>query len=88
MLENGGMPTNRRGFLLRALSLAPGALAACAGGGAAARPGGSAPVGAHPEPAPAVPATASLERLREFALGGAAEPAFTFRASIVRTGER
>jgi hypothetical protein len=82
------MPMPRRG-VLRALSLVPGALAACSAAGAAARPGGSASApGPSPSAPPAPPATPSLERLREFAVGAAAEPAFTFRATMIRTGER
>ncbi len=81
----------RRG-ILRALALAPAALAGCAAGLAERAPpdggGGSDPAaasgGAAALPPPADPALAAV---RGFRLAPDAEPAFVFRAATSRPGE-
>ncbi|HEX9308418.1 MAG TPA: hypothetical protein VF912_04115 [Anaeromyxobacter sp.] len=76
----------RRG-LLRALALAPAALAGCAAA-RGQRPGpaaGSAPSAVDAGgPAAADPAIAAVRAVR---LSADAEPAFTFRAALARPGE-
>jgi hypothetical protein len=83
-------PSDRRGVprrrILRALALAPAALAGCAAGRAAgvATPDGGAAAGA-PTP-PVRPAAArAVAAVRAFRLTADAEPAFVFRAA--RPGE-
>jgi hypothetical protein len=81
-----GDPTRRS--VLRALALAPAALAGCAGaaaGAGAARPSASA-VPPRPKAAPAVSA-AAIAALRRLELPADAEPASIFRAAASRPGE-
>ena len=83
------MTMPRRGFL-GALAVAPAAVAACSTGAAARKPA------AGPPPAPVAEVDGGrpraeprgLAKMRAFALTGGAEPAFTFRASVGRAGER
>jgi hypothetical protein len=86
--SGSGLP--RRG-VLRALALAPVALAGCAAGRAGpapAAPGAPGDPGPAPaaQAAPALPAGA-LAALRTFRLPADAEPAFVFRAVAARPGE-
>jgi hypothetical protein len=83
-----GLP--RRG-ILRALALAPAALAACAGPSAeravaAAGAGDAGPPRPTPGSAPSPPPRA-LAAVRAFELAADAEPAFSFRAAAARPGE-
>jgi hypothetical protein len=83
------MPTNRRGFL-SALALAPAAVAACSTGAAAGKPAlrpGKTPR-ARGDASATPAAEGKVSAVRGFALRGGAEPAFTFRASVARPGER
>lgn len=79
----------RRG-VLRALALAPVALAGCAAGQAnpAAAPVGAAgDAGAAPAAQAAALPAGALAVLRAFRLPADAEPAFVFRAAAARPGE-
>lgn len=83
------MPIDRRRFL-GALAAAPAALAGCSVASAGqARPGPrpGAAEDAGRGGAERAAASPRLAAVRTFALPAAAEPAFTFRASLVRAGE-
>ncbi len=84
--SGSGLPRRR---ILRALVLAPAALAGCAGVAAervdaAGRAGDPSP--ATPPAAPAPPG-GSVAVVRGFRLAADAEPAFSFRAAAARPGE-
>jgi len=77
----------RRG-ILRALALAPAALAGCAGPAAERASASGDPAAAKPSPAPAPPqAGGPVAAVRAFQLAADAEPAFSFRAATARPGE-
>jgi hypothetical protein len=82
--DGRGLPRRR---VLRALALAPAALAGCAAGRAAAvaaPASGEAVAPARPARGAAVPAVAAV---RAFRLPADAEPASVFHAAGVRPGE-
>lgn len=83
------MTMNRRGFL-GALAVAPAAVAACSTGAAARKPAPSASVPAGGDGDGGRPRieSRSVAKMRTFALAADVEPAFTFRASVARAGER
>ena len=77
----------RRG-ILRALALAPAALAGCAGPATERASASGDPAAAKSSPAPAPPPGGGpVAAVRAFQLAADAEPAFSFRAATVRPGE-
>jgi hypothetical protein len=87
--DRAGVP--RRG-VLRALALAPAALAGCAAGRGERSAGTSAPSedGGEAAPTQAAPrgaGAAAVEAVRAFRLAPDAEPADVFRAAAARPGE-
>ena len=77
----------RRG-ILRALALAPAALAGCAGPAAERASASGDPAAAKPSPPLAPPPSGgAVAAVRAFRLAADAEPAFSFRAAMVRPGE-
>jgi hypothetical protein len=77
----------RRG-ILRALALAPAALAGCAGPAAERASAAGDPAAPKPSPAGAPPpGGGAVAVVRAFRLAADAEPAFSFRAAMARPGE-
>jgi hypothetical protein len=83
------MTMPRRGFL-GALAVAPAAVAACSTGAAAKKPAPTLPARSGAEAEGGVPRAESrgVAKVRAFSLAADVEPAFTFRASAARAGER
>jgi hypothetical protein len=91
MRERPDRPRLPRRGVLRALALAPAALAGCAAGRAelAAPAPSAAEDGAAPPPQPARAATAgAVAAIRAFRLPADAEPASIFRAAAARPEPR
>jgi hypothetical protein len=89
MPEGSSRPGLPRRGILRALALAPAALAGCAGA-TAERGGGPAAAGdraAQPSTAPRGAAPSAVAAVRDFRLPADAEPAAVFRATAARPGE-
>jgi hypothetical protein len=87
--SGSGLPRRR---ILRALALAPAALAGCAGAtaeraGAAGPREGDAATPPSPRPAPAPAPANAVAAVRAFQLAADAEPAFSFRAAASRPGD-
>ena len=79
----------RRG-ILRALALAPAALAGCAGPAAERASAAGDPAAPKQKPSPALtppPGGGAVAAVRAFRLAADAEPAFSFRAATARPGE-
>jgi hypothetical protein len=93
MREGSSGPGLPRRGILRALALAPAALAGCAAGsaaGSAERGGVPAAVGGRaekPPAAPGAPVPATVAAVRALRLPADAEPAAVLRATAARPGE-
>jgi hypothetical protein len=82
------MAIDRRGFL-GALALAPAAIAGCVGGSAAGRSAAPGGAGTGDALAPAAARSAAATAVvRSFPLAADVEPAFVFRATAARPGEK